>query len=68
MVPLQRTAKQNTSAAFKVMESTGAERVEAIQYGLEGGDFECQVHVRRWKHKCEFAGLELQVMSAPTQH
>ncbi len=39
MVPLQRTAKQNTSATFKVMESTGAERVEAIQSGLEGGDF-----------------------------
>ncbi len=68
MVPLQRTAEQNTSATFKVTESTGAERVEAIQCGLEGRDFECQVHVRRWKHKYEFVGLELQVTLAPAQY
>ncbi len=68
IVPLQRTAEQNTSATFKVTESTGAERVEAIQYGLEGRDFECQVHVRRWKYKYEFVSLELQVTSAFAQH
>ncbi len=65
IVPLQRTAEQNTSATFKVTESTGAERVKAIQCGPREQDFECQVHVRRWKHKYEFVGLELQIIPAP---